>query len=164
MSYGAGANPLADQVLARVHGLVDPILEARHVELVELTYRRAGPQTVLRFLVDTAAGITVEECGALNRAIGAVLEEHDVIPERYCLEVASPGADRPLRTARDFERVLHRRVQLHLREPVEGFQTVVGALEGVGEAVVTVVVDHGPRLRIPLASIASATQEISLER
>jgi len=36
---------------------------ARRVELVELTYRREGPQTVLRFLVDTAAGITVQEIG-----------------------------------------------------------------------------------------------------
>jgi len=147
--------------LAKVHALVDPMLAARHVELVELTYRREGPQTVLRFLVDTAAGITVEECRVLNHAIGAVLDEHDAVPDRYCLEVASPGLDRPLRTARDFERVLHRRVRLTLREPVEGFQTVVGALEGVGEAVVTVAVDHGPRLRIPLAGIVRATQEIA---
>lgn len=161
MSSGAVPNPFIEQVLARVRALVDPMLEARRVELVELTYHRGGPQTVLRFLVDTAAGITVKECGALNHAIGAVLDEHDAVPDRYCLEVASPGLDRPLRTERDFERVLHRRVRLTLREPVEGFQTVVGALEGVGEAVVTVSVDHGPRLRIPLAGIVSATQDIS---
>ena len=163
MSYGVVPNPLHEQVLAKVRGLVDPMLAARHVELVELAYHRGGSQAVLRFLVDTAAGITVKECGELNRAIGAVLDEHDVVPERYCLEVASPGVDRPLRTARDFERVLHRRVRLTLREPVEGQQTVIGAVEGVGEAVVTVAVDHGPRLRIPLASIASAAQDVSFQ-
>ncbi|MBI4227421.1 MAG: ribosome maturation factor RimP [Candidatus Omnitrophica bacterium] len=148
-------------MLARVHELVDPMLAARRVELVELMYRREGPQMVLRFLVDTSTGITVQQCRELNQAIGAVLDEHDVVPERYCLEVASPGVDRPLKTERDFERVLHRRVRLALREPVEGLWTVVGAVEGVGDAVVTVAVDHGPRLRILLAGIVSATQEVT---
>lgn len=154
-------NPLAEQVLARVHQLVDPMLAARHVELVELIYRREGPRTVLRFLVDTATGITVEECRVLNQAIGAVLDEHDVMPDRYCLEVASPGLDRPLKTERDFERVLHRRVRVQLRQPVEGVWTVVGTVAGVGDAVISVELDHGPRLRLPLADIVSAKQDIA---
>ena len=163
MGYGAHQNPLIDKVLARVHQLIDPMLAARRIELVEVTYRRAGPQAVLRFLVDTPAGITVQQCTELNRSIGAVLDEHDAVPDRYCLEVASPGLDRPLKTERDFERVLNRRVRVQLRQPIEGVWTAIGTLAGVGEAVITVALDHGPRLRIPLAEIVSAAQDISFQ-
>lgn len=148
-------------VLDKVRALVDPVLAARRIELVELTYRRQGPGTVLRFLVDTASGITIEECGALNQTIGAILDEHDVIPERYTLEVASPGLDRPLKSARDFERVIGRRVVLHLREPLGGAVELVGTLASVGDELVTLVLDSTERLRVPLASIARAQQEIS---
>lgn len=150
--------------MARVRALVEPLLAARHVELVELTYQRGGPQAVLRFLVDTAPGITVEECRALNQAIGAVLDEHEVITEPYVLEVASPGLDRPLKTARDFERVIGRRVWMQTREPVAGDHELVGTVAGVGEAVVTVELDRGDRVRVPLAGIVRARQDISFRK
>lgn len=147
--------------MARVRPLVEPVLAARRVELVELTYRREGPRTVLRFLVDTAAGITVNECGALNQAIGALLDEHEVITEPYVLEVASPGLDRPLKTARDFERVIGRRVWMQLSEPVTGSHELTGTVASVGDDLVTVQLDRGDRVRVPLALMVRARQEIS---
>ena len=157
-------NPLAEPVMTRVRARIDPLLASRHIELVELTYRREGPQMVLRFLIDTAAGITVAECGELNRAIGAILDEHDVIPDRYTLEVASPGLDRSLKTPRDFERVIGRRVAIHLREPLDGRWELVGTVASVGDELVTITLDSTERMRVPLAAMASARQEISFER
>lgn len=154
----------SDAVLAKVRALVEPLLAARHVELVELTYRREGPQTVLRFLVDTASGITVEECRRLNWAVGALLEEHEVIRDPYLLEVASPGLDRPLKTARDFERVINRRVWIQTSEPVEGRHEVVGTLISVGDALMTMELDQGQRVRVPLAFVVRARQEIAFDR
>ena len=154
------------QLMAQVQALAAPLLAGRHVELVELTYRREGPQTVLRFLVDTAMGITVEECRRLNQAIGAVLDEHEVLRDRYTLEVASPGLDRPLKTARDFERVIGRRVWMELREPMAGAAgcELVGTVAGVGDEVVGVMLDHGEKVRVPLTMIVRARQDISFRK
>ena len=153
--------PFAEQVLTQVRTVVDPVLAARHVELVELTYRREGAQTVLRFLVDTVSGITIEQCGELSRVIGALLDEHDLIGERYCLEVASPGLDRPLKTERDFERVLGRRVWIQTTEPVDGVWEIRGTVSGVSEALVTIQQDQGPKVRVPLRLVSRARQEIA---
>ncbi len=160
-------NPLeSHQVVAQVQALVEPLLAARHVELVELTYRREGPQVVLRFLVDTAMGITVEECRRLNQGIGAVLDEHEVLRNQYTLEVASPGLDRPLKTVWDFERVIGRRVWMELREPVVGGagRELVGTVAGVGDEVVSVTLDHGEKVRVLLAMIVRARQDISFRK
>jgi len=153
-----------DEVRERVAGLITPMLAARRVELVELTYHRAGPQAVLRLLVDTAAGITVQQCSELNRAIGAVLDEHDVIPEHYVLEVASPGLDRPLRSARDFERVIGRRVALQLAEPVAGLRELTGTVVSVGDELVTIQLDRGDSVRVPLQAITTARQAVTFHK
>ena len=153
--------PFAEKVLAHVRTLVDPLLVARRVELVELTYRREGPQTVLRFLVDTAAGITVQECTALNQAIGALLDEHEVMTDPYCLEVSSPGLDRFLKTTWDFERVIGRRVKIHLRAPVDGLWEVIGVVASVGDELITIELDQGTRVRVPLLEMTSARQDVT---
>ena len=147
--------------MERVRTLIEPLLAARRVELVELTYRWEGPRTVLRFLVDTAAGITVQELSSLNQAIGALLDEHEVMGERYLLEVCSPGLDRPLKTIRDFERVIGRRVWMELAQPVAGRREIIGRLIGVGEDLITLELDTGEKVRITRGGIVRSRQEIS---
>jgi len=151
--------------MTQVQALVMPLLASRHVELVELAYRREGPQTVLRFLVDTAMGITVQQCSELNQAISALLDEHDVMAgHRYSLEVASPGLDRPLKTGHDFERVIGRRVWVQTSEPVAGSHELVGVVASVGDTVVTIRLDRGDTVRVPLGAMVRARQEIAFHR
>lgn len=151
-----------EAVLNRVKELIQPLLEARQAELVELTCRQEGSRAVLRLLVDTARGITVEDLSRLNQAIGAVLDEHDVIPERYLLEVSSPGLDRPLKALRDFERVLGRRIRVMTAAPVNSRREFAGELLGAGDQMITLRLDNGDKLQILLSDIVHAAQEIRL--
>ena len=66
------------EIISRVTELTRPLLSARQMDLVELTCRQAGPQLVLRFLVDTARGVRLDELRSLNRAIRAVLDDTTV--------------------------------------------------------------------------------------
>lgn len=150
----------ATAILARVGELTEPLLASRSVELVELTCRPQGGGLVLKFLVDTARGIRVEELSALNRAIGAVLDEHDAVPERYTLEVSSPGLDRPLRSGRDFERVIGRRVRVLTSLPVNDRREHHGDVLGASDEVVTLKGDSGEKVQIPLSQIAHAVREV----
>ena len=150
----------ATATLARVRELTEPLLASRGMELVELTCRPQGGGLALKFLVDTARGIAVGELSSLNRAIGAVLDEQNAVPEQYTLEVSSPGLDRPLRSGRDFERVIGRRVQVLTSAPVNARQEHHGDVLGASDELVTLKADSGEKLQIPLAQIVHAVQEV----
>ena len=60
----------------------------------------------------------MDECAMLNRGIGRLLDEKDIIKDRYMLEVASPGLDRPLRTKEDFSRFLNKKARFFLNNPI----------------------------------------------
>src|SRR3990167_2146356 len=94
------------ELVERVKELVRNYLQDNEIELVDITYKREQGGMVLRLLVDTPQGITVDECERLNNFLSELLDKEDVISEHYTIEVASPGLDRPIVTDRDFQRVL----------------------------------------------------------
>ncbi len=149
-------------ITQRVKELIDPLLAARRIDLVELVCRQEGGRVVVRCLVDTARGITLDELSHLNQTIGAVLDEYDVISERYLLEVSSPGLDRPLKTSSDFERVIGRRVKVSTVAPVNARREYAGELMGANEELITLRLDNGDKLQVLLSEIAHAAQEIQL--
>ncbi len=104
--------------------LILPLLNRRDVELVELVVSGSHRRQIVRIFVDRPDGITVDECAALSRDIADMLDTRDPIDGTYLLEVSSPGLTRPLKTDRDFERVVGK----VLRLVVDGLGVVVGTL------------------------------------
>ncbi len=146
----------------RVTELVQPLLASRQVDLVELTCRNAGPRVLVRILADTARGIQMDELSHLNHAIGALLEEHDLIPSAYTLEVSSPGLDRPLKAPLDYERVIGRRIKVSTNTPVNSKWEYAGELLNANEEAIVLKLDNGEKLQIPLSAINRAVQDFSL--
>ena len=101
-------------------------IEALGYELVELERAGSKNRPLLRLRIDLAggsepgAGVTVSDCTAVSRALEAYLDEEAGIAERYTLEVSSPGLERPLVKARDFERFAGEEIALRGREPLAG--------------------------------------------
>ena len=56
----------------------------------------------------------------MSRALEAWLDEHEALSERYVLEVSSPGVERPLNKARDFDRFSGEKVVIKGREVLAG--------------------------------------------
>lgn len=92
------------QVTERVEALVEPILVDLGYELVDLEYQREERGWVLRFYLDREGGITLDECAAASREISSILDVEEVVDTVYFLEVSSPGIERPVKKASDFER------------------------------------------------------------
>jgi ribosome maturation factor RimP len=127
---------------------------------VELVYRYEAGKLVLRILADRPyGGIKLDECARLNYAIGNLLEEKDVLQERYILEVASPGLDRPLKTVKDFLRCLDREVRFFLNEQINERIEVAGVIKQVSQDAVLIETQQGT-LEIPLSKINRAKQII----
>ena len=109
--------------------MIEPVVTGMGYELVDLQSSNGG--RLLRLFIDKPGGIVVEDCAAVSRQLSRVLEVEGVDYDR--LEVSSPGLDRPLRKASDFERFAGQKAEVRMRTPGEGgrrFGVLRGAAEG----------------------------------
>ena len=115
--------------LAKIETAVQAVLDQEAVELVDLQYARGGGRSVLRFFVDKAGGIKLDDCEYLSNRIGALLDGSELVPESYTLEVSSPGMDRVLKKERDFLRFVGHRARVRLKTPENGQRNFRGFLK-----------------------------------
>ncbi|MBW3621062.1 MAG: ribosome maturation factor RimP [Actinobacteria bacterium] len=114
----------------RVAALVGPVAEAQAVELVDVEVKGQGNRRLVRLVADADGGLDVDRIASLSRAVGDVLDTEDVIPGGYTLEVTSPGADRPMRSARDFRRNVGREIRVVRTEEAASVPDVKGEVRG----------------------------------
>jgi len=147
-------------VAARVAGLIEPVLESMGYRLV-LVRLMGGSDAILEIMAERADGtMTVEDCEAVSHAVSPLLDVHDPIEGAYRLQVSSPGIDRPLVRAADFDRWAGYEVKIELKEAVSGRKRFRGPIEGFadGEARIEIEVPDDGRqiIGLPLALIGSA--------
>ena len=75
-------------------------------ELLEVEALHGGGRLTLRFVIDKAGGVTVDDCAEMDRAISRALEAEETRLGRYVVEVSSPGIFRRLRRPEHFRRYL----------------------------------------------------------
>jgi len=136
--------------------LIEPVVRAMGFDLWGLEYALHGKQAFLRVFIDREEGVTVDDCGLVSEQLSGVLDVEDPIPVAYRLEVSSPGMERPLFKAEQFQRYRGRRVKIRLKEAREGRRNLTGQLEDAGDEAVVVAVDDAGRFRVPYEIIARA--------
>lgn len=135
--------------------LLEPVVTAMGFELVELELVVVGGNRTLRLYIDAPGGVGLDDCEAVSHAVEEVLDVEDPIPERYSLEISSPGVDRPLRKPADYERFAGEKVKVKTFGPINGQKSFTGALIGLQEEQVVVETPEG-RTAIPLDQVAKA--------
>lgn len=139
---------------------LEGFLRERNLDFVELIYRYEGRDLFLRVLVDKFnGGITLDECAGLNRELGAILDEKNILENRFILEVSSPGLDRDLKTENDFKRSINKRVRFFLNDYIKAKLEWEGVVHKVDGGVVAVDTGNG-LIEVPLVKINKAKQEI----
>jgi len=93
-----------DSLKRQVEDLVTQPLAAEECELVEAVIATYKKSVTVRLFVHSRRGTTLAECARLSRLVGALVDDSEMFPNGYNLEVSSPGLDRPLKTAADFRR------------------------------------------------------------
>lgn len=146
------------KTVQEIEAVLRPPIEGLGYELVAVQLRPEGGRLVLRLLVDRPGGITLKECAGISREIAPHLDVADPIRSRYSLEVSSPGIQRPLVRAQDYERFRDQRVILRAREAVDGRKTFRGINLGLDEEGRVVVDDRdtGRRHAVPLDKVREA--------
>ncbi|MCM3572735.1 MULTISPECIES: ribosome maturation factor RimP [Mesobacillus] len=142
-----------------VEELVTPILNENELELVDIEYVKEGKNWFLRVYIDKDNGIDIEECGIVSERLSEKLDAIDPIPHNYFLEVSSPGAERPLKKEKDYQKSIGKNVFIKTYEPIDGEKAFEGVLTDYNGETVTVEVKIKTRKKtvvIPFDKIASA--------
>lgn len=80
------------EIAVELRAIIEDYLKSRNIDLVDLIYRYEGRDLVLRILADfPSGGISIGECALLNKEIGMLLDEKDILQQNYLLEVSSPA-------------------------------------------------------------------------
>jgi len=114
-----------------LEALLAPVIESLGYELVDVWLGSELGRRVLRILADRPGGITLGECADLSREIAPHIDVADLIQGSYSLEVSSPGIQRPLNRARDFDRFRGEKVVVRTSNPIEGRKTFRGTNKGI---------------------------------
>src|SRR5262245_31821904 len=114
--------------MAAIADVVEKTLNGMGYELVDLQMANHGRQ--VRVFMDRAGGINVDHCAEVSRQLSRVFEVEGIEYDR--LEISSPGLDRPVRKAADFERFAGRRAEVRMRSPdATGRRKFAGVLQGL---------------------------------
>lgn len=136
--------------------LIGPTVEAMGYELVRVVVAgRDRPTLQIMAERKDRKGMTLGDCEGLSRALSAKLDVEDPIKAQYVLEVSSPGIDRPLTRAVDFDRFKGHVAKIETKAPLDGRRRFSGTLRGRDGEIVALETKEGPA-RVPLSEIARA--------
>jgi ribosome maturation factor RimP len=125
-----------------LHELLDKTVTGLGYELVDVEQSPRG--RVLRLFIDKPdkeRGVDIDDCALVSNQLSRVLTVENIDYDQ--LEVSSPGMDRPLKKAADFERFAGLEIHLKLRLPVNGRRNFNGILQGLQDGKVRLKIDSG---------------------
>lgn len=138
-----------------VEGLLTKLLSA--TEDVFLVSAHIKPTNNIKIFIDSDAGLNIDKCVKINRAMYRVIEEEGWYPDgNFSLEVSSPGIDEPLKLIRQYKKNIGRNVEVTMNDDlkqqgrllsVTENDITIGYTEGKNKKAVTLTKD------IPLTAI-----------
>jgi ribosome maturation factor RimP len=154
----------AEERLEQIEAVVSPMLHEHGLSLVDLQWRREGRRWVLRFYVDKAGGVTIDDCQRFSHEAGDLLDASSLVPESYDLEVSSPGLTRELRSDREWCWAQGRRVRCWVAPALDGRTEFVGRLLKVGDSLLRLTAEDGVVTELQRRSVTRARLELDFPR
>ena len=130
--------------------IAQQIADEQNVELVDVELVKEPTGHFLRFYIEKPDGISLNELETYHRRIQPLVEsvEYDF------MEVSSPGADRPLKSDKDFARAEGMEVELKTYRPVNGAKQFFGDLIGLKDGVISIITESGETLSFEKKDVA----------
>jgi len=141
--------------LEYIRSIISSELDREDVELVDVDLKGNAGNQILRIYVDTPDGISLDRCSELSKTISDILDIKDPIQGSYILEVSSPGLDRPLKTIRDFQRQIGKKVRIIFREE-EKSKTIEGIIKNVDDTQCVHIGGNGTEFLLAIDRIIKA--------
>jgi len=137
-----------------LHTLLEQTVVGLGYELVDVELSPRG--RTIRLFMDAPGqegGVNVDDCVKVSNQLQRVLTVENIDYDR--LEVSSPGLDRPVKKAEDFERFAGQEISIRLRIAMNNRRNFQGELLGHKDGKVSVRLDSGD-VELDLANIDKA--------
>ena len=145
----------------KVEEIAERVISSEGMELLLVEYKQQGGRWVLTVYIDKEGGVGLNDCQNISRQLSTILDVEDVIPQRYTLEVSSPGLNRPLVKEKDYNRFRGRKVKIETLNPIEGRKRFIGSIIGCHDGMVSLVLKKGEQpVTIPLKEVAKARLKV----
>ncbi|MCH4825027.1 MAG: ribosome maturation factor RimP [Planococcus sp. (in: firmicutes)] len=137
------------KITEQIEQIAQPITSELGLELVDVEFLKEGRDWFLRVYVDNPeAPIDIEQCALVSEKLSGILDELDPIEQNYFLEVSSPGAERPLKKEKDFEKAIGKFIYIKTYEPVEDAKEFEGYLKSFDDEQVEIEIKIKTRRKI----------------
>lgn len=134
-----GKSVKVNSISETVYSIAKPIAESLNLEIWDVKFVKEGPNRYLRIFIDNDAGITLDDCEKMSRAINDPLDELDPIPFSYILEVCSPGIERELTKDWHFQKYINSEIIIKFIRPNENNEKeTVGTLVNFDKNFITI--------------------------
>ena len=131
----------------RIADVIRPVVAAAGMDLESVRVTAAGRRRLLRVVVDSDLGVSLDDAAAISRKLSAALDTVAVMGDfPYTLEVSSPGVDRPLADPRHWRRAVGRLVRVTVTDS-GGARAVSGRISAADADGVTLDVEGDPKTR-----------------
>ena len=145
----------------RIAAIVEPVANDLGYSLVRVKITAENGTTLQIMAEDKNGRFAITDCERLSKDLSPVLDVEDPIDREYHLEVSSPGIDRPLVRARDFERFVGHEAKVELADMIEGRKRFRGEIVAADDESFTIrlpdaVTGTDPNHKLPLAMLAEA--------
>ena len=150
-------------VAERVRDIAEQVAVDHGLELVHAEVAGPDGRPIVRVFIDKPGGITHQDCSEVSLHLGTVLDVEDFIHSAYTLEVSSPGLERGLYKAADYERFAGSQAKIKVRTPVNGQRNFRGRIAGVDDQEVIFEDQTKGRVRLSIDSIVKANLEVDVD-
>jgi ribosome maturation factor RimP len=155
------------QPLEQIRAIAERVAASRGLEIWDIQSRREGSGHIVRVFIDRPGpaatpeeSVSIDDCEQVNRELSTILDVEDPLPFAYTLEVSSPGLDRPLRDANDYQRFAGRLVKIVVSEPVDNQKAFEGRLRGLEDNDVVLEASNGRMHRLPMHLIRRSRLDV----
>lgn len=138
----------------RIEDIAKKICSEMHVAVYDMEEKMSGKGRIITIYLTKQGGVSIDECASFSRALADELEEFDIIPERYFLEVSSPGIERPLKLKTHYVSAINEKVAVQWTDG-EARLSSMGTLTEVNQDSITLD-DRGTVVEIPFKAITRA--------
>tara|TARA_B100001123_G_C14862659_1_gene848662 strand:- start:145 stop:606 length:462 start_codon:yes stop_codon:yes gene_type:complete len=141
--------------------MIEPVLLANGLELVDVEFKKEGKSWVLRIYIDKESGVTLDDCQKVSGLTGDLIEIEEIIDPNYTLEVSSPGLNRALKKEKDFIKFCGKKISVQCHAPLNGKKSFIGCLINFKNQSIYLDMD-GQLHTIPLNRVAKANLVIEI--
>jgi ribosome maturation factor RimP len=136
--------------------LFEPVIQSMGYQLVGIEFQGSTQHGTLRVYIDHENGIGVDDCVAISHQISGILDVEEPIQQAYDLEVSSPGINRPLFKAQDYEQFSGHSAKIKMAVALVGRKNFKGVLQGVTDSKTVQIMVDNESYELPISDIATA--------